>query len=150
MSSELQALYQEVIMDHYKRPRNWGALEKPDRHVDGHNPLCGDRITVDLALDGETVKDVRCQGTGCAISVASASVMSEIVKGKSRAEIDALFEKFHDVVIGKVGEVDQEQLGKLAVFAGVAQFPARVKCATLAWHAVIAALESEADSVTTE
>ena len=145
--SELRDLYQEIILDHGKRPRNLRRIDAPARKADGFNPLCGDKCTVYVAVDGDRVKDVAFEGSGCAISTASASIMTETLKGKSTAEAEALFEKFHALVTGKgTGEA----LGKLDVFAGVSEFPARVKCASLAWHTVRAALHGADEPVTTE
>ncbi len=146
--SDLRALYQEVILDHSKRPRNFRALADSNRHAEGYNPLCGDRITVYVKLDGDRIVDIGFQGSGCAISTASASLLTETLKGKSRAEADELFAKFHDLVTGQGnGGVS---LGKLAVFSGVSEFPVRVKCATLAWHTLKSALEGEEKTVSTE
>ncbi len=146
--SDLRALYQEVILDHSKRPRNFRSLADSNRHAEGYNPLCGDRITVYVKLDGDRIVDIGFQGSGCAISTASASLLTETLKGKSRAEADELFAKFHDLVTGQGnGGVS---LGKLAVFSGVSEFPVRVKCATLAWHTLKSALEGEEKTVSTE
>jgi nitrogen fixation protein NifU and related proteins len=152
MSTDLRDLYQEVILDHSKRPRNFHAMPKADRRAEGYNPLCGDRETVYLDLDGDVVKDVSFQGAGCAISTASASMMTESVKGKTRAEADALFSRFHDLITGKAGTGDAaaSELGKLAVFSGVREYPVRVKCATLPWHTLRAALAGEETPVSTE
>jgi len=143
VSSELLDLYQEVILDHNKRPRNTGRLDPATHHAEGHNPLCGDRLTVYVDSDGETVRDIRFEGAGCAISTASASLMTEVVKGRSLPEVDRLFEAFHELLTGdpSVRAVDDPALGKLAVFSGVREFPVRVKCATLAWHTLKAALQ---------
>lgn len=148
MNDELRELYQDVIIEHSKRPRNFHPIAEGQK-ADGYNPLCGDTVTVYVDLDGERVRDCAFQGHGCAISTASASVMTETLKGKTRAEADAIFAEFHDLVTGK-GEADPEQLGKLAVFAGVSEFPARVKCATLCWHTARAALEGREEPVSTE
>jgi nitrogen fixation NifU-like protein len=149
--SELRDLYQEVILDHYKRPRNARRLEHPTCHADGHNPLCGDRLTLDVRLDGDRVTEIGFTGNGCAISTASASLMTESVTGKSRAEIAVLHERFHALLTSPPdAEVPTGGLGKLAVFAGVREFPARVKCASLAWHTLIAALENQSGAVSTE
>lgn len=149
--SELRDLYQEVILDHTRRPRNRRRPEAFDVTAEGHNPLCGDRLTVYLTFDGDVVSDVAFEGQGCAISTASASMMTEALKGKTRTEVELLFHAFHDVVTGKVDpEAVHDQLGKLAVFTGVAEFPVRVKCATLAWHTVRAALDRPGERVTTE
>jgi nitrogen fixation NifU-like protein len=135
--TDLQELYQSLILDHNRSPRNFGALEGADRHAEGYNPLCGDQVTVDLKLEGERIADIRFSGNGCAISKASASLMTTAVKGKTLAEAEALFTGFHGLVTGTAVPVDPKQtLGKLAIFAGVAEFPVRVKCATLAWHAL--------------
>lgn len=149
--SELAELYQEMILDHKKRPRNFRAIEgEHARHADGHNPLCGDRVTVFLELDGGVVKDVSFQGNGCAISTASASMMTEAVKGKSEGEAHRLFETFHALVMGKEPPAEVVALGKLEAFAGVRAFPMRVKCATLAWHTLEAALGGAREPVSTE
>lgn len=140
-------LYQEIILDHGRRPRNFGPLPDASHSAEGKNPLCGDHVVVRLRYQDGIVKDVAFQGSGCAISTAAASTMSEAVKGKTRAEVDALFREFHDVVTGKkVANV--EELGKLAAFAGVSEFPMRVKCATLAWHTLEAALDGGATTTT--
>ena len=149
-ASELRELYQEVILDHGKRPRNLREIPGADAHADGFNPLCGDRATIYLALDGDVVKDASFVGKGCSISTASASMMTEAVKGKTRAEVEALFERFHDLVTGAPAKADAPELGKLAVFSGVSEFPVRVKCASLAWHTLKAALQGEAAPVSTE
>jgi len=149
--SDLRELYQELIIDHSKRPRNFKVLETANRKLEGYNPLCGDKITLFLELEHDRVKSVSFQGSGCAISTASASVMTESVKGKTLAEVEALFEVFHQMVMGKppaAGNVPE--LGKLAVFSGVSEFPARVKCATLAWHTLHAALQGTGETVSTE
>lgn len=149
--SALRELYQEVILDHNKSPRNFRKMEQPDRKVDGYNPLCGDHYTVFLKLKDEIISDISFEGAGCAISKASASVMSAIVKGKTKAEAELLFEKFHELVTGKSDPLAEvEALGKLAAFSGVSEFPARVKCATLAWHTLHAALSSTDHRVSTE
>jgi len=148
--SDLRDLYQEVILDHSKRPRNFHAIADATRKAEGYNPLCGDRETVYLVLEGDRVRDVAFQGAGCAISTASASMMTESVKGKTRAEAEALFARFHELITGKNGEAgskassksDSPELGKLEVFSGVREYPVRVKCATLPWHTLKAALES--------
>ena len=149
--SDLRDLYQEVILDHYKKPRNFRKIEGPARHVDGHNPLCGDRVTVYAQVEDGVVKDVSFEGSGCAISTASASLMTDALKGKTPAEAEVLFQKFHDLVTGDPqSEPEVEGLGKLEVFAGVREFPARVKCASLAWHTVRAALQGNDTTVSTE
>ena len=147
--SELMDLYQEVILDHTRRPRNFGGLESATHRAEGHNPLCGDRVAVSLRLDGDVVREIRFQGKGCAISTASASMMTELLKGRKAALLAAAFRQFQDLVTGRLIE-PPEDLGKLVAFAGVAAFPVRVKCATLAWHTVKAALESRRQPVTTE
>jgi nitrogen fixation NifU-like protein len=150
MNPELRELYQEVIVDHSKRPRNYRALANGARSAEGFNPLCGDRCTVYVTVAGEHLDDVAFQGSGCAISTAAASVMTETIKGKTRAEADALFETFHDLVTKGPPSSGTEGLGKLAVFAGVSEFPSRVKCAVLPWHTLRAALEGKAEKVKTE
>jgi nitrogen fixation NifU-like protein len=149
--SYLSELYQEVILDHTKRPRNHGRPEHFDRKVEGFNPLCGDRFTIYLALDGETIREAAFDGAGCAISTASASMMTESVTGKTLGEAADLILAFRGLVTGKAGEGKQAGgMGKLAAFAGVAEYPTRVKCAVLAWHALQAALEGKDISVSTE
>ena len=149
--SELTDLYQEVVLDHGKRPRNFGPLEGATHHAEGLNPLCGDHITVHARVDGDVVREARFEGNGCAISKASASVMTGTVKGKSAAEVDRLFETFHALVTeGPRAVADLEALGKLAVFGGVHEYPTRVKCASLPWHTLRAALRGAGEPVTTE
>jgi len=149
--SDLRELYQELIIDHSKRPRNFRVLEGANRSSEGYNPLCGDKVTVFLELEDDRVKNISFQGSGCAISTASASVMTESLKGKTLAEAEALFEIFHDLVTGKPpAGGNAPELGKLAVFSGVSEFPARVKCAALAWHTLHAALQGQEDPVSTE
>jgi nitrogen fixation protein NifU and related proteins len=149
--AELRDLYQEVILEHSKAPRNFKKLANANHHAEGFNPLCGDRFTVYLDLEGDTVRDIAFEGSGCAISKASASMMTQSVKGKTIAEAERIFENFHKFVTTQDHEEeDSAQLGKLAVFSGVAEFPARVKCATLAWHTLQAALEGKQESVSTE
>jgi nitrogen fixation NifU-like protein len=149
--SDLRDLYQEVILDHNRRPRNFGPLEEANRDAVGHNPLCGDRLTLRLRVDGDRILDVRFEGQGCAISKASASLMTDSVKGRTVAEAAALFEAFHAMVMAEAGTpVDEARLGKLAVLAGVAEFPTRVKCATLAWHTLQAALQEPGGHASTE
>ncbi len=148
---EVNELYQEVILDHNKTPRNFGQLSQADGKATGHNPLCGDKVTVYLRFDQDTISDIKFEGSGCAISTASASLMTEILKGKSRAEVKALFRQFHNLVTGKLGAArGGPKLGKLVVFHGVSDYPIRVKCATLAWHALQAALESKQKMISTE
>ena len=146
--SDLRDLYQEVILDHNKRPRNFRVIDPASHQADGYNPLCGDRVTVYLDVENDVVKDVSFQGSGCAISTASASLMTEALKGKTLAEVDRLFQGFHDVVTG-TGEAPPG-FGKLAILAGVRDYPSRVKCATLAWHAMQAALENRDEPIKTE
>jgi nitrogen fixation NifU-like protein len=149
--SLLRELYQEVILDHNKSPRNFRRMENATRHVDGYNPLCGDHYTVYVRLEGDRIADVSFEGAGCAISKASASVMSTLVKGRTISEAEELFHDFHRLVMGEMdGEDDIEKLGKLAAFAGVSEFPARVKCASLAWHTLHAAVKSETATISTE
>jgi nitrogen fixation protein NifU and related proteins len=147
--SDLRELYQDVILEHSKAPRNFRELAAANHKAEGFNPLCGDHFTVYLDLQGDSIQDVSFQGSGCAISKASASMMTQTVKGKSKEDAAKLFEKFHALVTGH-GNGDQEALGKLAVFSGVSEFPVRVKCATLAWHTLQAALEGKQDAVSTE
>jgi nitrogen fixation protein NifU and related proteins len=149
--SDLRDLYQEVILDHSKSPRNYRKLEGNVRHAEGYNPLCGDRVTVYVDLDGDRIKDLAFQGSGCAISKASASMMTASLKGKTEQEAESLFEKFHGMVTAPMDALaDAEDMGKLAVFSGVREFPARVKCASLAWHTLVAALKGRDEKVTTE
>ena len=148
--SELNDLCQDTILEHNKNPRNFRAIEGADNEADGNNPLCGDALRVYVKLDGDTVTDVAFKGSGCAISKASASMMTQTVKGKTREEAEKLFEEFHSMVTGGLDvETDENHLGKLKIFAGVLEFPARVKCASLSWHTLNAALHGE-DVVTTE
>ncbi len=149
--SELRDLYQEVILDHYRHPRHHGRVEDASNEADGFNPLCGDRIHMTIRLDGEKVEEIAFEGAGCAISTASASLLTEALVGKSKQEAKELFERFHRLVTTEDATSDDEaELGKLAVFAGVREYPVRVKCATLAWHTLKAALDKDQDSVTTE
>ena len=143
----LDELYQEVILDHYRKPRNFGMLRGADRKAEGHNPLCGDRVALQVRTKADVIEDIRFDGKGCALSTASASMMTEAVKGKSRAEAEALFDKFHALVTGGGNGGD---LGKLAAFGGVSEFPLRVKCASLAWHTLKAALEESGSTISTE
>jgi nitrogen fixation NifU-like protein len=148
--SELTDLYQEVILDHNRRPRNFRAIDGASRQQEGYNPLCGDRLTLYVALDGDRIADVAFQGSGCAISKASASLMTEALKGKTVAEARELFEKFHDMVTSSP-DTAAADLGKLSVLSGVREYPTRVKCASLAWHTLKAAVSGETDApVTTE
>lgn len=156
--SQLGDLYQELILDHSKRPRNFGPLPAANRQAEGFNRLCGDRITLQVELDGDVVRQVHFQGSGCAISTASASLLTEAVKGKTRAQAEALFQRFHQLVTGGAAPGagpaggDAPPLGKLAAFSGVSEYPARVKCASLAWHTLHAALADAqaAEPVSTE
>ena len=148
--SELRELYQELILDHGKRPRNFHAMENPDRESVGYNPLCGDKLVLYVRLDGDKVVEVSFQGSGCAISTASASLLTEVLKGKSRTEIDQILGEFVAMLTEETTEPDLDKLGKLAVFQGVREFPVRVKCATLAWRTLEAALEGLDEPVTTE
>jgi nitrogen fixation NifU-like protein len=149
MSDELRDLYQEVILDHNRRPRNFGALPDANRSAEGNNPLCGDMVTVYLRVEDDRVQDISFQGSGCAISTASASLMTDALRGKTVAEAHALFHGFHNLVTRGRDE-DLEALGKLAVFEGVREFPIRVKCATLAWHTFEAALAQKDRPISTE
>ena len=148
--SDLRELYQEMILDHNKKPRNFGVLEGADRKAEGYNPLCGDRLTLFLKVNHDRIENIVFQGSGCAISKASASMMTESVKGKTKAEVETLFENFHQMLAAKEPSIDKARLGKLTIFAGVAEFPARVKCATLAWHTLKAGLEGKNERVSTE
>jgi nitrogen fixation NifU-like protein len=151
MTAELRELYNDMILEHAKSPRNYRALGEGSLHHEGHNPLCGDQVTVYVQLDGDVVKDVAFQGQGCAVSKASASIMTQLLKGKTRAEAEELFTAFHDLLTGKLDpEGEEERLGKLIAFKDVSKFPVRVKCATLAWHTLHAALHGEAKAVSTE
>ena len=148
--NDLRELYQEVILDHYKKPRNFGALPDATAHADGYNPLCGDKVKIYVKMGDDVVQDVSFEGAGCAISTASASIMTETLKGKTRAEAEELFQTFHDLVTGQQAQLDAPELGKLAVFSGVSEFPIRVKCATLAWHTLRAAMNGEGEVISTE
>lgn len=149
--AELRELYQEVIIDHGRHPRNFGVLPQANCHQEGFNPLCGDKIILHVHTHNNVVEDVRFEGSGCAISMASASLMTECLKGKAKGEIEEVFTLFHQwVTTEKVTNVLQEKLGKLAVLGGVREFPARIKCATLAWHTLKAALAGEKERVSTE
>lgn len=147
MTSELRDLYQQVILDHNRKPRNFRTLPSPSQAAEGYNPLCGDRLTVEIALEGDVIRDIGFQGSGCAISKASASMMTSDLKGKTVAEAEEAFERFRAML---TQDGPDAELGKLGVFAGVREFPSRIKCATLAWHTVHAALAGEAEPVTTE
>jgi len=152
--SDLRELYQEIILDHNRQPRNFHGMANATSHADGHNPLCGDKITVFLRVEDGVVKDVSFQGSGCAISTASASLMTESIKGKRLEEVEAMFHRMHDLLVGDDETAARiaadEALGKLVVFAGVREFPMRVKCATLSWHTLHAAAAGEGKMVTTE
>ena len=150
MSADLSDLYQEVVLDHSKRPRNFRAMEEATASVQGFNPLCGDQLTLYLKMEGELVKDVSFLGQGCAISRASASLLTAAVKDRSKEEALKLFEKVHRLVTEGPDKVNPEEVGKLAVLSGVSEFPARVKCASLAWHTLKAALEGQKDPISTE
>ncbi len=149
--SDSRALYEQVILDHNKNPRNLKKLEGADQSIEGFNPLCGDHFTVHIKFDGEVISDLAFEGSGCAISKSSASVMTTVLKGKTRDEAEALFQHFHGMITDEPdAAIDEETLGKLRVFAGVREFPVRIKCATLAWHAVHSAITGDADTVSTE
>ena len=149
--SELRELYQEIILDHTKNPRNFGKLEGANRTQEGFNPLCGDHLHVHLIVEGGRIEGISFEGSGCAISKASASLMTAALKGKEVGEAEELFENFHAMVMADVAEpVDEEKVGKMAIFAGVREFPMRVKCATLAWHTMKAALADADAPVSTE
>ncbi len=159
MLDELRELYQELILDHGRRPRHRRELRSANRRAEGFNPVCGDQVTVFVELEGEVVRDVSFTGVGCSISVAAASMMTEAVRGKPRAEVEALVERFRELITGRGGSLSAEggpsavggpPLGKLEVFAGVAEFPVRVKCAALAWHTLKAALAGDTAPVSTE
>ena len=148
--SHLDELYQQIILDHNKAPRNFGELADANRKAEGYNPLCGDRVTVYLTVEDGTIRDISFQGSGCAISTASASLMTEILKGKTEAETEDLFETFRGLVTGTTTESGSAKLGKLLAFQGVSEFPVRVKCATLVWHTLRAALQDKQQPVSTE
>jgi nitrogen fixation protein NifU and related proteins len=148
---ELRDLYQEVILEHSKAPRNFRQLQNANHHAEGFNPLCGDRLTVYVDLEGDAIRDISFQGSGCAISKASASMMTQSVKGRTKQEAAALFEGFRRLVTGQSSAgSNQPELGKLTVFSGVSEYPMRVKCATLAWHTLRAALQGEQEAISTE
>ncbi len=147
MSAELDELYQSIILDQNRRPQNFRAMESSTGHADGVNPMCGDQVTVWVKRNGDTLEDVSFQGQGCSISKASASLMTAAIKGKTKAEAEKLFEDFHDLITGKT---DGANLGRLKAFGGVFRFPLRVKCASLAWHAMKSALETGAGTLSTE
>ena len=144
------ALYQELILEHNRKPKNFREMADADRKVEGRNPLCGDALTLWVKLDGDSIADVSFKGQGCAISKASASLMTSAVKGKTKQEAEALFERFHKLVLGELPEEEQTSLGSLRALGGVSRFPLRVKCASLAWHALHSALASDGNEVTTE
>lgn len=148
--SDLRDLYQEVIFDHNRHPRNFGKLAGANHHADGHNPLCGDKLSLYLKIDNDVITDIRFEGSGCAISTASASLMTERVKGMKVADAEALFQKFHAVITKDGHDADGAQLGKLSALTGVREYPARVKCATLAWHTLEAALLDKGETASTE
>jgi len=151
MDQELRELYQEVILDHNKSPRNYREMEDPTQDAEGYNPLCGDTVHIYLKVNDGIVTDVSFKGSGCAISKASASLMTSEIKGKTKEEAEKIFKNFHDMITGNLGEnPDMNKLGKLAVFSGVQEFPVRVKCATLAWHTMNSALNENGSTVTTE
>jgi nitrogen fixation NifU-like protein len=139
-------LYLEVILDHNKNPRNNHELENHTHHADGHNPLCGDRVSINIIMDNEIIKEVSFTGSGCAISTASASILTETIKNKKRSEVEKIFKDFHNLVTNK--QEIKTKLGKLAIFEGVKKYPARVKCATLSWHALMAALDNKKENIT--
>ena len=146
----LKDLYQEVIVDHNRSPRNFGELNPPGRKLEGYNPLCGDRLTLYLEQDGDQIADIKFNGSGCAISIASASLMTEGVKGKSVQEAETVFADFHELLTGADLDIDMSRMGKLAVLAGVRDYPSRVKCATLCWHTLHALLAGDDAPVSTE
>ncbi len=150
INSELAALYQDIIIDHNKSPRNFREIPPPRHEADGYNPLCGDRLNVYLTLDGDRISDVSFKGSGCAISVASASLMTEALKGRTISEAEALFERMHALLTGQETGPQDIELGKLEALAGVRAYPSRVKCATLAWHTVQSALTENQQAVSTE
>ena len=148
--SDLRDLYQQMILDHNRNPRNYHELPNATKRVDGYNPLCGDHYTVFVEMDGDLIKDIGFTGNGCAISKSSASVMTSSVKGKRTEEAEKLFDTFHKLVTGEASGLSEADLGRLAAFSGVSEFPARVKCATLAWHTLHSAIQDEQEVVTTE
>lgn len=148
--SDLRDLYQEVILDHNKSPRNYYKIDHPDHEAEGFNPLCGDHVYVYLKMDGDKIAEISFQGSGCAISKSSASMMTSMLKGKTRKEAEELFNKFHSAVMEETSEEELEKLGKLAVFSGVREFPTRVKCASLSWHTMLNALKGEEAPASTE
>ncbi len=150
-TSEIKELYQEVILDHNKNPRNFGEIEHYTHHARGHNPLCGDQLDLFLIVENDIIQEVKFKGSGCAISKASASIMTTILKGKTANEAKKIFDEFHKIItVNSDNSNENINIGKLAVFAGVREFPARVKCASLAWHTLLNALENSSNNVTTE
>jgi len=148
--SDLRALYQEIILEHNKNPRNFRKMPEATRMLEGYNPLCGDHYTLYLKIVNDTIVDISFEGSGCAISTASASVMTTLLKGRTKNEAEKTFERFHSLVTGQLKDVSFETLGKLGAFAGVSEFPARVKCASLAWHTMHNALDAKSEVVSTE
>jgi nitrogen fixation protein NifU and related proteins len=148
--SYLNELYQEIILDHNKRPRNYCELREANRKAEGFNPLCGDKVTVYLRLEDDVIQEISFSGCGCAISTASASLMTEVLKGRTVTDVEAMFRRFHGLVTGKEGAQEASDLGKLQVFQGVSEYPVRVKCATLAWHTLQAALNEKKETISTE
>jgi len=148
--SNLEALYQEVILDHNRKPRNFREMENADRRIEGRNPLCGDEITLWVKLDGDKLADVSFKGTGCAVSKSSASLMTSTVKGKTVHETLELFDRFHQMITGKLADGERDKMGSLAALGGVSRFPIRVKCASLAWHALKSAIQGGGTEVSTE
>ena len=146
---DLKDLYRDVIVDHNRQPRNFGKIDEPDARAEGHNPLCGDKLVVYLTLSGDRISDVKFDGSGCAISVASASLLTESIKGKSIGEVEKLFREVHDVLTHHDAPIDAGSLGKLAALTGVREFPTRVKCATLSWHTLDAALQAHKQRIST-
>lgn len=151
MTNSNRALYEEVILEHNKKPRNFRVMEDADWKLEGHNPLCGDHFTIYMKTDGEVITDISFEGRGCAISKSSASLMTTLLKGKTVKEADDLFVRFHRMVTANPdAPIDEKALGKLAVFSGIRKFPVRIKCATLSWHAALNAVRGTAESVSTE
>lgn len=148
--TNLDALYQEVILDHNRKPRNFREMADADRRIEGRNPLCGDELTLWVKLDGDRLTDVSFKGSGCAVSKSSASLMTSTVKGKTVEETRLIFDRFHDMITGKLPDAEREKMGSLAALGGVSKFPIRVKCASLAWHALKSALEQGPAEVTTD
>ncbi len=150
MSLDMKDLYQDVIVDHNRSPRNFGMLDDADRSLEGYNPLCGDRLVLFLNLDGDKISDIRFDGSGCAISVASASLMTEVMKGKTLEEAERIFKDFHTLLTAENPEIDIERFGKLAALAGVRDYPTRIKCASLCWHTLHGLLEGSHEPISTE